>query len=276
MSPRRSARAIWLRWLLAALALYAAATAVAWVSSDGMLYQWRYGSFRAPDGGERIATPAGPELSVLYLPNLSARYTLWYFHGNAEDLGDIGPRLHALRNLGYAVFACDYPGYGLSGGHPSEPSINAATRTALAYLQAKHGVRPEQIVVYGRSMGGGPAVELATTEPVAGLILESAFLSVYRVMTHWPILPFDKFENLRKIPRVRCPVLMLHGRDDRVVPFYHGETLFAAIRAPKRHFWSETAGHNDLEATEGAAFWGALWEFTADLGVQPTSKGPST
>lgn len=215
-------------------------------------------------GEEKIILESG-DLSAVFLPNPSARYTLWYFHGNAEDLGDIEPRLRALRDLGFAVFAYDYPGYGRSGGRPSERSITQASRAALVHLRQVHGVTPERIVAYGRSLGGGPAIELAVNEPVAGLILQSAFTSVYRVMTRWPLLPFDKFENLRKIDRVRCPVLVMHGRDDEVVPFYHGEALFAAIRAPKAHLWSDRAGHNDFEWIEAEAYWSALRKFAAGL-----------
>jgi len=232
--------------------------AAAWLISDGMLYQAEYASRLAPAGGALIRAEDGRTISVLYLPNPAARYTLWYFHGNAESLGDIEPRLRALRDLGFAVFAYDYPGYGLSSGRPSEARIYASTQAALAYLRQAHGVTPDRILAFGRSMGGGPAVELAVRQPVAGLILQSAFTSVYRVMTRWPLLPFDKFENLRKIPRVRCPVLVMHGKEDHLVTFDHGEALFAAAPAPKWHLWSELAGHNDFEVFDGDAYRAAL------------------
>lgn len=247
-------------WVAVLVALYAGVAGFAYAVSDSMLFQPSYGSFREPVGAVRIKT-ADSELAALYLPNPTASHTLWYFHGNAEDLGDIEPKLQALRQMGYAVFAYDYPGYGLSTGRPSEAKIYAATQAALAYLRETHGIQPEQLVLYGRSLGGGPAVELATREPVAGLILDSAFMSAYRVITHWRLLPFDKFENLRKIKNVHCPVLVIHGTEDRVVEFAHGEKLFAAANEPKQKFWVQGAGHNNLTRTAGQGYWDALMAF---------------
>ncbi|HNC25040.1 MAG TPA: alpha/beta hydrolase [Opitutaceae bacterium] len=259
------------RWLVTlAVAGYLALTAYAWLAADGMLYYPNYGSRQAPLGGEMIRLADGSELSALYLPNPAARYTIWYFHGNAEDLGGIAPRLHALHDLGFAVFAYDYPGYGLSSGHPSEARIYAASAAAWTTLTERYRVPPERIIVFGRSLGGGPAVDLAVRHPVAGLILQSTFMSVYRVMTRWRLLPFDQFENLRKIGRVRCPVLVMHGRMDEVIPFYHGEAIYAAAPAPKRSYWVDGAGHNDLEQAAGERYARELTEFAAGL----TTAGP--
>ena len=264
MAASRSRPAKWLTWGAFVLVAYGLATGCAAISVDGMLYQPKYGSFRLPTDGVRIKTPTG-ELSALYLPNPSARFTLWYFHGNAEDLGNIESRLRKLRDLGFSVFAYDYPGYGLSSGSPSEAGIYESTRVALDYLRKNHGITPEKLVVYGRSMGGGAAVDLATKEPVAGLILESAFTSVYRVMTHWKLLPFDQFENLKKIPSVRCPVLVIHGKEDHIVPFYHGEALYAAVKSKKEHLWVDLAGHNNIEVMAGEEFWNSVVAFSRTL-----------
>lgn len=275
MIARRGPRTFWPKLGLVALLGYCALAVIAAASVNGMIFQPRYGSFREPkEGAARLKLANGTELSLIYLPNPSARRTLWYFHGNAEDLGNVEPRLHQLRDLGYAVFAYDYPGYGLSGGQPSEKSICEATRAALAYLRETRGVTADRLVVYGRSLGSGPAVELAVNEPVAGLVLESAIMSVYRVVTRWRLLPFDQFENLRKIPRLRCPALVIHGRDDQVVPFHHGEALYKAIPTTKQHFWSDLAGHNDLEQIEGERYWAAIRKFSADIGAIPGAPEP--
>ena len=119
------------RWVGAGLLVYAVATVLARWLSQRLLFQPEAGSRRAPAGTVSVKTKNGAEVSVFYLPNPAARLTLWYFHGNAEDLGDIEPRLRMLREAGFAVFACEYPGYGISGGVPSERSINEATRAAL-------------------------------------------------------------------------------------------------------------------------------------------------
>ena len=105
------------------------------------------------------------------------------------------------------------------------------------------------------------AVELASHQPLGGLIIESAFVSADRIVTTIPLLPLDKFQNLTKISRVHCPVLVIHGKQDKVVPFWHGERLFAAANEPKRALWVEDAGHNDLLETLGPHYEQALKDF---------------
>lgn len=251
--------------LLVLAGVYVALAALAHMLSGPMMFLPNYGSRRAPEGLLRIPLANGGSLAALYLPNPTARHTLWFFHGNAEDLGDLEPFLREIHRQGFAVFAVDYPGYGLSTGTPSESSIFETTNAASRYLQDTLRVPLARTIVYGRSLGGGPAVELASREPVAGLVLQSAFTSAYRVMTRWPLLPFDKFENLRKLPRVACPVLVMHGRRDEVVAFSHGEALFAAAHAPKSHLWVDGAAHNDFLDFAGEGYWQALRKFSDRL-----------
>ena len=228
---------------------------------DRALYYPSYGSRRAPAGLQKIRA-GNDEIAVLHLPNPAARFTIWFFHGNAEDLGDLEPFLLGLRDQGYAVFAIDYPGYGLSTGRPTEASVYAAARAARVHLRDVLRVAPERTLIHGRSLGGGPATQMAVEEKPAGLILQSTFVSVYRVVTRWPLLPFDQFRNLGKIGRVGCPVLVMHGRNDEVIPFRHGEALFAAAREPKRSLWVAGAGHNNFTEAAGRDYWTALREFS--------------
>lgn len=247
-----------------ALALiYLAVASFAPLAAASMLYYPNYGSRRAPEGMVTIAGANGEHVAALYLPNPSATHTLWFFHGNAEDLGDIEPTLRAIRDMGFAVFAHDYPGYGASSGKPSERSLYASARVARTYLRKTLNVPAERTLLYGRSLGGGPAVQMATEERVAGLVLQSTFVSAFRVVTRWPILPFDPFRNLAKIDRIHCPLLVMHGQADEVVPFWHGEKLFAAAREPKRHFWVPAARHNDFGSAAGPGYAQALREFSA-------------
>lgn len=247
------------------LGAYALLMAYAYYFSDEKLFFPSYGSHRIPDGLVVIPTESQEPLMAVYLPNEKATHTLWYFHGNAEDLGDIEPRLNEFRERGYAVFAVEYPGYGLNPGLPTEESIYAGSQVGLRYLTETLKVPLSKVIAYGRSIGGGPAVELASKEPIAGLILESAFTSAFRVVTGVKLLPFDKFDNLQKIPEVNCPILFLHGGDDRIVPFSHAETLFEATRAPKMNLWVEVAGHNDFMHWAGPSYWQSLSEFTESL-----------
>jgi pimeloyl-ACP methyl ester carboxylesterase len=250
------------RWLLLAYVIVAVG---AHFYAASALFQPAYGSRAEPAGLLRIPQPQGEPLAGVYLPNPKAKYTIWFFHGNAEALGDTMPFLEAMRAHGYAVFAFDYPGYGLSAGEPTEESVNAATLAAAFYLRHTLRVPLTQVVLYGHSLGGGPAVELAAQVPVAGLVLQSAFTSVYRVMTHWRLLPFDKFENLAKIGHVSCPVFVMHGTFDRVVPFHHGQALFQAVPGRKAALWIDTAGHNNFLQVAGARYWAGLKHFTESL-----------
>src|SRR5690606_30461216 len=96
---------------------------------------------------------------------------------------------------------------------------------------------PERIILLGRSVGAGPATQLAAREPVGGLVVESAFTSAFRVLTRVRLLPFDRFDNLKHIRHARCPVLVIHGAEDDIIPPSHGRRLFAAAPEPRAHYW---------------------------------------
>lgn len=261
-----------IRGLLIAFAVYVACAGLARLIAALVVFHPHLSSRRAPAGMQKIQADDGTEIAIVHLPNPRARFTIWFFHGNAEDLGDVEPWLWSLHDAGFAVFAADYPGYGLSGGSPSESSVYASTRAARDYLRLQLNVSPEQTLLYGRSVGGGPAVQLAAEERVGGLILQSTFTSVYRVLTHTRVLPFDMFENERKLARVTCPVLVMHGRRDEVIPFSHGETLYAIANEPKRSLWVPDAAHNDFLAVAGASHWQALRDFSDLCAEQVDSK----
>ena len=137
-------------------------------------------------------------ITGLYLPNPESQYTILYSHGNAEDLGLIRFRLQQLQAMGFSVLAYDYPGYGTSTGKPSVQGAYHAIDAAYNYLTQELNISPSQIIVYGRSVGGGPSVDLASRQPVGGLVIESSFISVFRVVTHIRLFPVDKFPNLAK------------------------------------------------------------------------------
>ncbi len=272
MSSQASRGKFWLRRVLFAAAAYAILSLGACALAPSLMFHPEYGKRRQPVGEVTLAMPDGTSIRALHLPNPQAALTLWYFHGNAEDLGDIEPTLHRLHDAGFAVFAADYPGYGLSTGHSTEESVYAAARVARDYLRRELHVPAAATVIYGRSLGGGPAVQMATEERVAGLVLQSAFISAFRVMTHWRLLPGDPFQNFTKLPTVGCPVLVIHGRFDAVIPFYHGEALFAAAPEPKRSLWVDRAGHNNLPEVGGDAYWQALRDFGRLCANHPAAK----
>lgn len=195
----------------------------------------------------RIPLSGGGEAAALWLPAPGAKSAILYLHGNAQDLGSIRSRLDLIRaESGCSVLAVDYPGYGLSEGKPSEAGTLRAADAAFNHLVGVRGFSPDAVVLWGNSLGSGPAVDLASRRHVKGVILEAPFTSTFRTVTKVKIVPFDRFDNLAKIDRVQSPLLVIHGDKDRVVPFEEGrELLDAAVNAPVRRFVPiRGAGHN--------------------------------
>lgn len=250
---------IWKAALLA-LAGYGAATALAYVLAGRALFQPPPPSYRMSDlGAVRVPVGDGATLAVQHLVNPDARFTLLFSHGNAEDLGHLQPFLRGLRDAGFSVLAYDYRGYGRSAGTaPGEASVVEDAEAVYRYAVDALGIPPGRLVLHGRSLGAGPTLALATRHQAAAVVLESAFTSVYRVVTRWRVLPFDRFPNLARVRRVDGPVLVIHGTEDRVIPVAHGRALFAAAPGPKRALWVEGAGHNDLAAVAGTRYAEAL------------------
>ena len=234
----------------------------AYFFADRMIFQPSAPSYG--DGESILKIPVGSHLAIsaLLLPNPAADYTILYSHGNAEDLGDIRERLARYRERGFSIIAYDYRGYGTSPGRPSEKAACADIDAVYDHLVGQARVRPERIIVYGRSLGGGPSVDLASRRPVAGLVLESTFVSIFRVMARVPIFPFDKFDNIRKIGKIGCPVFVIHGKRDEIVPFWHGEMLYRQAREPKMQLWVEGADHNNLVQVAAEEYWQGLERFT--------------
>ncbi|MCW3101126.1 MAG: alpha/beta hydrolase fold protein [Chthonomonadaceae bacterium] len=220
--------------------------------------------FKLPSGD-------GAQISAVYLPNPKARYTLLYSHGNAEDIGQNLQMFTKLKEMGFAVLAYDYHGYGTSPGTPTEANAYQDEEAAYNYLIKDRGVPADHIIAIGHSLGSAMAIDLASRQSLGGLIVESAFLSADRIVTRIPLLPLDTFQNLTKISKVHCPVLVMHGRQDRVVPFWHGERLFASANEPKQALWIEGAGHNDLVEILGPRYGQALKSFAAlvETGQKP-------
>lgn len=252
-------------FLVLVLALYLACAVAVYFVADRMIFLPPASSY-AEGQLPVVVVPAGDgvEIATLHLRNPGAAFTILYSHGNAEDLGHLEPLLRQLQRSGFSVLAYDYRGYGLSTGGP--PTARGAYRDLhVVYRHAVEelGIDPDRLLLLGRSVGSGPATELAAREPVGGLILESGFVSAFRVVTSIPILPFDRFPNLRHLREVNCPVLVIHGAEDDVIPPSHGRRLFDAAREPKQLLWVDGAGHNDLVIVAGARYWQALQSFAS-------------
>jgi uncharacterized protein len=171
-------------------------------------------------------------------------------HGNAGNVGDRVAHAALLTAAGFDVLLFDYRGYGRSGGRTTEPGTYEDARAARRALLERDGVDPARVLYLGESLGGAIALELAVEHPPAGLILQSTFTSVQAMARlHYPFIPRalvpDAYPSLRIVPRLRAPLLVLHGSHDEVVPLMDGEELYRAAPEPKRIEVFD-AGHNDL------------------------------
>ncbi len=245
--------------------LYVLLLVVAAGCADRLLFPCPQSSYSDLPGLFKIPTPDGGAVSAVHLQEPGARYTILYSHGNGEDIGRVLGVCRLLRGAGFNVLVYDYRGYGTSEGSAGERSACVDIESAYDYLTGPLAVPPERILLLGRSVGGGPSVDLASRKPVGGLILEGAFTSAFRIPLRVRLLPWDKFDNLAKLPRVRCPVLVIHGQNDWIVPAWHGQALYAAAPDPKRCLWVEGAGHNDLVHVAADRYTTALRDLAASL-----------
>ena len=213
--------------------------------SDRLIFNPQPSTYRHLPAEVKISSGDGENILAVYLDHPDAEYTILFSHGNREDLSNVVHFMDQFYDLGYSVLMYDYRGYGRSEGEPSTRNAKQDVEATYRWLVEEKGIAPESIIAHGRSLGGAPSVWLAARHKVGGLVIESTFVSAFRVKTRWPILPWDKFNSLRNIRNVDCPVLVMHGTDDRVIPFWHGKKLYDAAREPKMHLWIEAGKHND-------------------------------
>jgi fermentation-respiration switch protein FrsA (DUF1100 family) len=251
------------RMLLIVAALYLGFALFAYFLSDSMIFLPHPSSYKDSPEVIKITTNSGKKISAVYLANPAAKFTFLVSHGNAEDLGDDRYWLEDLRRGGFNVFAYDYEGYGTSEGKPSEAALYEDEAAAYEYLAVNLNTPPDRIIIFGRSVGTGPATYIAAKRPSAGLILQSPFVSAFRVLTRIPLLPFDKFPNHKYIRHVHSPVLVMHSHADSVIAFWHGQKMFDLANEPKQAFWAKTPDHNEMDLVPG--YIGALQSFAATL-----------
>ena len=251
--------------LLIPVLVYLGLQLVGYFFGDRLIFRPPEPSYRNSEEIIKLSVGNGEQISALHLKNPDAKYTVLFIHGNAEDLGHTRSTLEYLRSIGFSVFAFDYRGYGTSSGTASESNSYADADAAYKYLVKEAQVAPQDIIVYGRSLGGAVAIDLASKQRVGGLIAESSFVSALRVVTGYRVFPFDKFESLEKIKMVLCPVMVVHGTADEVIPLWHGESLFKETAGPKMAYWVPGAGHNDLLYRAGSEHESRLKEFVTLL-----------
>jgi fermentation-respiration switch protein FrsA (DUF1100 family) len=250
-------------FLIIALCVYGLLLVVALLFTDRLMF-WPPGPSYKADSIQfaRVGEGRADSIALLHLPNANARYAILYSHGNAEDLGHLARTLSVVHQAGFAVVAYDYRGYGLSSAGPPT-ALKAAEDAEAAYQYAVStlGISPDRLILYGRSLGSGPTIQLAVNHQVAGVILEGAFTSPSAVLTRARILPFGNFRNAANIRRLRAPLLVIHADRDEVIPFAHGKRLYALAPEPKQALWVQGSGHNDLLTVAGSRYPEALRDF---------------
>jgi len=199
----------------------------------------------------KLATTDGQTLDGWFVPaSREARGLVIFFHGNA---GNIAHRLDYLRmfhDLGLATLIIDYRGYGQSSGRPSEQGTYLDADAAWLHATQTLGFPADRIVLFGESLGGGVAARLATKQRPAALVLASTFTSVPDMGADlYPLLPIRllahiRYDSLARLAEIACPLLVIHSRNDDIIPFAHGRRLFEAARPPKQ-FLEIEGGHNE-------------------------------
>ncbi len=201
-------------------------------------------------------TTDGVQLSGWFVPSDNARGVILFCHGNA---GNISHRLESIQifhRLGLDILIFDYRGYGQSEGTPDEYGTYRDAEAAWRYLIEECQVDPNEIIVFGRSLGGAIAAWLAQAQTPGALILESTFTSVPDIAAKlYPYLPVRllsrfKYDTAEYLDEVDCPVLIVHSRDDEIMPFSHGRQLFGMAKEPKE-FLEISGTHNEGFITSG-------------------------
>ena len=213
-----------------------------------------------------LQTRDGVRLHAWFIPVVQPRATVLFCHGNAGNISHRLDSIRLLHSLGLQVLILDYRGYGKSEGSPSEAGTYRDVDAAWHYLLDMRGIPAGEIIIFGRSLGAAVAADLASrTRPVA-VILESGFTSVADIAAGlYPWLPVRllsryRYNNLDKVAQISAPLLVVHSRQDEIIPFAHGERLFERAREPKS-FLEIQGSHNDTFLTSSKAYTHGLKSF---------------
>lgn len=236
---------------------YGAITGLAFAFQDHLLFQPSSRLIATPEDvgldfeTVHLDTEDGETLHGWWIPAADvSQGTLLFFHGNAGNISGRIESVQQFHELGLNVLIVDYRGYGRSTGSPSEEGVYRDATACWQYLTETRGVAPEDIVIFGRSLGAGPATWLAVQEQAGVVILESPFTSVPDIGAHhYSFLPVralatNEFPNEERVGEIDAPVLVIHSRADRVVPFEQGQRVYEAASEPKQ-FLEIQGGHND-------------------------------
>jgi fermentation-respiration switch protein FrsA (DUF1100 family) len=259
------------RWLLILAGTYAAICVVMMFFENALVYHPAPASAYwlappSPDVRDVVLTSAdGAQIHGWWLPCPGATGALLYLHGNAGNLSARGDSIVRLREtLRLPVLIIDYPGFGKSSGTPSEAGCYAAADAAYDWLTREQKIAPAEIVLFGKSLGGGVATHLASRKEHRALVLAKTYTSLPDVGAYiYPFLPArllmrNRFDSLSRIADCRRPIFVAHGTADELIPFALGKRLYEAANEPKQFLDMPGIGHNDPFPDE---FYDALRDF---------------
>lgn len=277
-----------LHFLLRLLLVFGGVLAIAYISVGLYLYlRQTYFIFKPPTvirttpaafnlDYQEVQLPvetASGQISFIHgwwIPAAEPGAPVWlYLHGNGSTIGDEVKRAFWFHRLGYSSLLIDYRGYGRSRGKfPTESSVYEDVESAWNYLTQVRQIPPERIFLYGYSLGGAIAIDLALQHPeIAGVAIEGSFTSmramVEHLYNHFLIFPVDlilnqRFDSLSKVRSLSMPLLFIHGTADRLVPSHMSQTLFDTASEPKELLLVPEAGHHDVGELGGAPYFQAI------------------
>lgn len=250
--------------IIAAIIVYACMNAYLYYFQRSILYlpvkemagPKNYGLYKMD--AVTLQTSDDLDITAWYAPPSHNEPVMLYFHGNAGNLGDRSEKLHFFLEKGFGVLAVSWRGYGNSEGSPSETGLYNDARAALKWL-AEKGYKPNDIFIYGESLGSGVAVQMATEFKAKAIILEAPYTSISdRAAQLYPYIPVklllkDHFDSISKIKNVEVPVMIFHGYRDTVMPISHSRKILAAANNPKEARFFDNVGHTDFNLAEIAS-----------------------
>jgi uncharacterized protein len=223
-----------------------------------------------------LITEDGVRLHGWFVPTSRAHGTVLHLHGNGGNISHRLERIAQFHRLGFNVFLFDYRGYGRSDGRPNQEGTYIDALAAWRHLVSDRKLPRGSIVLHGESLGGAVASWLATQERPAALVIESSFTSARDLGAEvYPWLPIkwlirNPYPSLQHLTQVDAPVLIVHSRDDEIIPFHHGQALFAAARGPKQ-FLEIRGGHNDGFLVSGRSYLQGLDAFLRSVPFPPVA-----
>lgn len=257
---------------LACLIFYAGMVLLAYCLQDRLLYfpfkeiGATPAALHLPFEDVRLTTSDGATISAWWIPAKNERAVLLFCHGNAGNISHRLDSIEIFNKLDLSVLIFDYRGYGTSTGHPSEDGTYHDAEAAWRYLLEVQKKQPEKIILFGESLGGAVAAEIASRQTAGGLIIMSSFTSIPELAGRlYPFLPVRllskfRYATIDKIGAISCPKLIIHSPDDEIIPFALGRALYEKAAQPKQ-FLQIRGGHNEGFLVSGELYVQGLRDF---------------